>query len=292
MFVFAKSAAPNTTLPPELRAAAAGLLCQAPAERQAAIALLTKWLAPTNDRTLQIAAVHKLAATGEETVGKVLLSHYGQLEPAVQAVIIEVLLTRESWTLDLLEKIKQGSEVTLDAVQRARVRHHSSKRVREAAEAVIKAESTRSEVIEQFRPALQLQGVAARGKVVFGTRCIACHRMDGTGVEIGPDLKSVVNHPAEKILTNIIDPSLDVQPGFFAYQCKLKDGSELYGLVTSETGNSVSFKLTDGTTRLVSRRDVAEMKSTGQSLMPAGLEAGMTPQEMADLIAWLKGDVK
>jgi putative heme-binding domain-containing protein len=113
--------------------------------------------------------------------------------------------------------------------------------------------------------------------------------MDGVGLELGPDLKSVANHAPEKILTNIIDPSLDVQPGFFAYVAKLKDGSELYGLVTSETGNSVSFKLADGSVRLLARRDVAELKSTRQSLMPAGLETGMTPQEMADLIAWLTG---
>jgi putative heme-binding domain-containing protein len=112
--------------------------------------------------------------------------------------------------------------------------------------------------------------------------------VDGAGLQIGPDLKSVASHPAEKLLTNIVDPSLDVQPGYFAFNAKLKDGSELYGLITSETGNSVSFKLTDGSTRLIARSDLAELKSTGQSLMPAGLESGMTAQEMADLIAWLK----
>ena len=102
----------------------------------------------------------------------------------------------------------------------------------------------------------------------------------------------MASHPAEKLLTNIIDPSLDVQPGYFAFNAKLKDGSELYGLITAETGNSVSFKLPDGSTRLVARGDFAELKSTGQSLMPAGLEAGMSAQEMADLIAWLQSPVK
>jgi putative heme-binding domain-containing protein len=236
---------------------------------------------------MQLPGVRTLAATGDESVPKVLLSCHGSLVPAVQFAADNALLSRESWTMDLLNHFKRGGPVTLDAVQRARVLHHSSQRVREAAAAIIKADSTRAEVIEQFRPALKLEGNATRGKAVFTARCIACHRMDGIGVEIGPDLKSIVNHPPEKILTNIIDPSLDVQPGFFAMQCRLKDGSELYGLVTSETGNSVSFKLTDGTTRLIARKTIAEMKSTGLSLMPAGLETGMSHQEMADLIAWL-----
>jgi putative heme-binding domain-containing protein len=79
-----------------------------------------------------------------------------------------------------------------------------------------------------------------------------------------------------------------VQPGYFAYQARLGDGSVIYGLVTSETGNSVTFKLPDGTSRLVARQDLADLQSTGVSLMPPGLETGLSHQEMADLIAWLR----
>jgi putative membrane-bound dehydrogenase-like protein len=286
MIAFAKQAAADASKTGDLRAAAAAVLYRQPAERAAALQLLTQWLTPVQGNAMQLHAVRTLAATGDDSVPAILLSQHGSLTPVVQTAANEALLSREAWTMELLHHLKSGP-LTLDAVQKARVLHHSSKRVRELAASIIKTESSRKQVIEQFRPALSMAGNAARGKTVAATRCIACHRIESAGLEIGPDLKSVVNHPKEKILTNIIDPSLDVQPGFFAYQCKLKDGSDLYGLVTSETGNSVSFKLIDGSTRLLSRRDIAELKSTGQSLMPPGLETGMSPQEMADLLAWL-----
>jgi putative heme-binding domain-containing protein len=101
-------------------------------------------------------------------------------------------------------------------------------------------------------------------------------------------LQSVVDHPPEKLLTNILAPNVDVQPGYHAYQVRMRDGTDVYGLVASETGNSLTFKAADGTTRVILRQDVASLQSTGLSLMPEGLEAGLTPQDLADLISYLK----
>lgn len=276
---------PDTAI--DLRIASAELQAAEASTRPTVMEIVPNWLSPGSDAALQLAAVSVLASTSEPVVPAMLLHDFPSLTPQVRTAAIEALLSREPWALALLEHLKANPAVALDAVQRARLAQHSSKKVRDLAAAVLKAESSRKDVLEQFRPALSLKGDAARGKTV-ALRCIGCHQVDGTGLQIGPDLKSVASHPAEKLLTNIIDPSLDVQPGYFAFNAKLKDGSELYGLITAETGNSVSFKLPDGSTKLVTRGDIAELKSTGQSLMPAGLEAGMSAQDMADLIAWLK----
>ena len=85
-----------------------------------------------------------------------------------------------------------------------------------------------------------------------------------------------------------IYPNADVQPGFFAYLCRLNDGTEIYGLMAVETANSITFKQLDGTSLVVLRKDIASLESTKASLMPAGLEAGMTPQALADLITFLR----
>jgi putative membrane-bound dehydrogenase-like protein len=277
----------NPEVVADLRSASAEFLSVEESTRPTVKEIVPNWLSPGSDAALQLAAVKVLASTGEATVPAILLHDFPSLTPQTRGAVIEALLTREPWAVALLEHVKANPATALDATQRARLAQHSSKKVSELAGAVLKAESSRKEVLEQFRPALSLKGDAARGKTV-ALRCIGCHQVDGAGLAIGPDLKSVASHPAEKLLTNIIDPSLDVQPGFFAFNAKLKDGSELYGLITSETGNSVSFKLTDGSTKLVLRSDLADLKSTGQSLMPPGLETGMTAQEMADLIAWLQ----
>jgi putative heme-binding domain-containing protein len=143
-------------------------------------------------------------------------------------------------------------------------------------------------VIKQFQPALKLTGDPKNGRSLFTQLCIVCHRYGETGNEIGPNLVSVAGHPPEKLLVNILDPSADVQPGYYAYQCRLTDGAEIYGLIAAETANSITFKLPDGTSRAVLRTEIASLQSTRASLMPAGLEGALDPQKLADLIAFLR----
>ncbi len=148
--------------------------------------------------------------------------------------------------------------------------------------------ASRAKVIEAFQPALKLAGDAKRGREIFAQRCVACHKLGGIGQDIGPNLQSVAGHPPEKLLVNILDPNADVQPGFYAYLCLLNDGTEIYGLMAVETANSITFKQLDGTARAVLRKDIASLEGTKVSLMPTGLEAGLTPQGMADLISFLR----
>ncbi len=274
---------------PAARAAAAGGRLHEVPDDRVTHQELGAWLEPRSDQALQLAAVRLLASTGGPRVPDLLLQKMANLAPATRAAAIEALLSREAWSLDLLERMGTDPSVALDATQRARLTQHSSAQVRTLAAKNLSTESPRRQVLETYRPALALQGIPGRGRQVFINRCTACHGVDGTGPGLGPDLKSIASHAAEKILTNIIDPSLDVQPGYFGYEASLTDGTALYGLVTSETGNSVTFKLTDGSTRLIARQELQQLRSTGQSLMPPGLEAGLTQQDMADLIAWLRG---
>ena len=127
---------------------------------------------------------------------------------------------------------------------------------------------------------------------MFTRLCSVCHKRGDVGHEVGPDLVSVVNHPPGKLPANILDPSADVQPGFHAYHCRLADGVELYGLIAAETGSSITFKLADGTTRSVLRASIAELNGGNLSLMPDGLEAGLSHQDMADLIQFLRSAPK
>jgi putative heme-binding domain-containing protein len=118
--------------------------------------------------------------------------------------------------------------------------------------------------------------------------CASCHKLDGVGIELGPDLRSVVQHDADKLMNSILDPSAIIEPGFMAYHCTLRSGEQLYGVVATETSASLTLKMAGNISRSVLRSDVTSLKSTNTSLMPEGLEAALTPQALADLIAYLK----
>lgn len=290
MFTAAARTAPDESQPTARRAAAAVLLARNPARRADTLTLLSTWLAPRQSGELQRASIHALAMTADASVPGILLKAWPSFSPETRAAALGAFFSREPWTFALLEHAQKNGAVALDATRRSQLLQHTSARVRDLAGKAFNpaGASSRAQVIAQFEPALKLTGNATRGGAVFTKLCLNCHQHGGAGKEVGPDLRSVVGHPPEKLLANILDPSADVQPGFHAYHCGLADGTELYGLIAAETGNSITFKLADATTRVVLRTDIAELRSANVSLMPEGLEAGLSHQDMADLIQLLR----
>ncbi|MFC5456662.1 neutral/alkaline non-lysosomal ceramidase N-terminal domain-containing protein [Prosthecobacter fluviatilis] len=216
-----------------------------------------------------------------------LLAGWNERTPAVRMQILETLLSNDGWTLALLRRPEAKG---CDAATRARLTKHPKKEIAKLAAAVFEdaSSSTRAAVVEKFKPALKLKGDAARGKTTFAQVCISCHKLDGVGIELGPDLRSVVQHDAEKLLNSILDPSAIIEPGFMAYHCTLKNGEQLYGVIATETSASLTLKMAGNMTKSVLRSDIEKLQSTGASLMPEGLEAALTQQSLADLIAYLQ----
>ena len=146
----------------------------------------------------------------------------------------------------------------------------------------------RAKAVEQFRPALAKRGRAAAGKATFEQRCAACHQLGGVGRAIGPDLKSTRANGAEKMLVSLIDPNREVAPQFLLFTLRLAKGDgALVGMIANENASVVELIQPDGSERSVRRAEVRSIESTGLSLMPAGLEAGLSTGQMADLLAWL-----
>ena len=64
-------------------------------------------------------------------------------------------------------------------------------------------------------------------------------------------------------------------------------GRTLTGMITAETANSLTIRRADGTSETVLRIDIEELRSTGLSFMPEGLEKQIDVPAMADLLAYL-----
>jgi putative heme-binding domain-containing protein len=147
----------------------------------------------------------------------------------------------------------------------------------------------RKEVLEKYRAALAMKGDAVKGKAVFAKACAACHRIADVGTAVGPDVSDLRTKTPEMILTDVLNPNAAIDSNFVSYTVVTKAGRVLTGLLAEETASSVTLRRADNQTDVVLRRDVDEIASTGQSLMPEGMEQNVTVAEMADLIAFLKG---
>jgi len=266
------------------------LMCDAK-EQAAAVEMLGRLIAPQKHLQPLAEYVNLLARSGDPRVPDMLLQDWSERTPSEREMILDAMMGRAAWLPGLLKRVQENqiSRSSFDAQRQARLLKHHSPEIRKLAEEVFaNANSSRQQVIEAFRPALSLKGDPANGKVVFAKTCVTCHQLEGVGKSVGPDLRSVVSHPTEKLLSSILDPNADIQPGYTAYFCELKNDEELYGLIAAETGGSLTFKLSDGTTRSVVKDDIKLLRSSNLSLMPDGLETGLTQQSLADLIAYIR----
>ena len=100
---------------------------------------------------------------------------------------------------------------------------------------------------------------------------------------------SVADKPTGILLTAILDPNQAFETKYINYTAVTKLGREISGMIASETPNSLTLRNTGGTDETILRSDIKELVSWRLSLMPEGLEATLKPQDMADLIAYIRG---
>lgn len=132
-----------------------------------------------------------------------------------------------------------------------------------------------------------LTGDATQGAAKAAT-CFSCHRIGNQGTEYAPNLTGwAQRQPSEVLIQSIINPSADIAHGYSGMELKLKDGTEIQGLVLSE-GDPVIVASAGGLTQMVPAGRIASKKGLGRSLMLSADQQGLSAQDVADLAAWLK----
>lgn len=254
-------------------------------------ALLVGLLSPQTPQGLQAAALQTLGSFDHPGIAEILSSAWPSLAPNMRRAALDVMIARPQRAKALLEAVanKQISAGEIDRTHVELLKLHPDPAVRERAKALFTTftNAQRDEVIEQYRPLLKQQGDKIRGKELFAKNCAACHKVEGIGHELGPNLAAMKNRGAEAILLNLLDPNREVNPQFLSYIVVTTDGRTLSGLIAAESANSITLKRAEGVSEEVLRSDIEELRGTGLSLMPEGLEKQLDQRAMADIIAYL-----
>jgi putative heme-binding domain-containing protein len=220
-----------------------------------------------------------------------LLERWPRLTPGARNEVIAALLKKTENAKALLAALNTGllKRADFSTAQIEFLRSYRDSAVRAEATRLLTRENTatRQAVIDAFQGALSLRGSPEKGKVLFDARCETCHQLRGRGHGLGPDLATVKNAGKEKLLTNILDPNREVNPNYLSYLVETKDGESLAGLIINESANSVTLRMAGGAESVVARANIASMQSQGKSLMPEGLEEGLSQQDMADLVEFI-----
>jgi putative membrane-bound dehydrogenase-like protein len=273
--------------------------------------LLGKLLAQ-HDPSLRLEAVRTLAEHPDPKRGEMLLraARDEKLSDAVRAQAILGLSDQSQEVIDDLLHFAEGDAAALrDEALRSLVDVKLTSTQRERLEAVARAKSESSLLAARVlgrpfakdRPKAEdtaawlkrLEGPAdeAAGRRVFANPrlgfCSRCHRVEGRGAKVGPDLSTVGRNERRSILESILQPSAVVAPYYTAWRIETKDGKVRTGMLTNTQLDEYTYLDEKGNLFKVNTRDMAEARPLATSIMPDGLVDRLTDQELRDLLAYL-----
>jgi putative membrane-bound dehydrogenase-like protein len=146
----------------------------------------------------------------------------------------------------------------------------------------------RAEIIARYRNVAARPDGATHGAAVFARACATCHLVGGVGHAVGPDLIPLANKPADYFVQHILDPNAAIEPRYSTYMLQMRDGRAIAGIINSESATSVSVVAPGGTAENVLKKEITQIDRAEASLMPEGLENVITPDEMGELVAFLR----
>jgi putative membrane-bound dehydrogenase-like protein len=240
---------------------------------------------------VQSAALHSLGEFPDDQVAKVVLQGWRGYSPNVRAEATETLLSRPAWIASFLDAVEEGgvSRGDVDPARIGLLKKHPDGTIAKRASQLFGdvGLSQRGDIVQRYQIALSAEGDAKRGKQIFKKTCSACHQLEGVGTAVGADLKAIRNRGVSAVMLNILDPNREVKPKFLTYVLITDDGKSITGMIQSENANSLTIRRPDGTKIDVQRSEIDELRSTGLSFMPEGLEKQVDVKAMADLLAYL-----
>jgi putative membrane-bound dehydrogenase-like protein len=253
---------------------------------------LTKLIDNRQPTEVQLATLATLGKFTDVGTVDVVLKAWPGLSPQVREPALEVLFARPERVAKLLDAVEAGTFRAGDippARVQALTRGSQSESQKQRVAKLLGSQmlGRRADVIAAYREALTMPGNIETGRLHFKKNCSSCHKAEGFGHEIGPNLASIKTRGADAILTNVLDPSREVNPQFVNYEAVTDDGRTITGLIAAESATAVTLKRAEGQQDTVLRVNLEELSSTGLSLMPEGLEKTLDKQALADVIAYL-----
>ncbi len=254
-------------------------------------ALFVALLDPQTPPTLQERAGRALAASNDAAALDSLLAKWRALGPQTRRSAIDQL-TQSAAGADLLLKGLEEQTIRsaeLDRDKQQLLLNFPNPKLKERAASLLGgAGSNRKLVVDQYQSALNLSGDALRGKAVYSKICIQCHRAGSEGHAVGPDLASVQNKSPDDLVVAILDPNRESQASYISYTAVTLNGRVATGIIAAESAASLTLRRAEAKEDQVLRDQLDELLSNGVSLMPEGLEKDLSPQQIADVIAFIK----
>ena len=247
-----------------------------------------------DDPAIRLDAIRGYASIENASAPKILLGRYTKFDESMRRAAIETLATRKGYAIELLNAIESGK------IAREDIPAHVArsldvllgKRFVKVFGEVEDLSADRVKLLAKYKamcsPEAMEKADASRGRAVFKRTCASCHLMYGQGGKIGPDLTGSNRANLDYILLNSVDPSYDVPEGYKMVLIQTVDGRLINGVVAEEDARRIVLKTVEQPQVVIAKEDIEARKVSSKSMMPDGQLEQMKPQEMLDLIKYLR----
>jgi hypothetical protein len=284
----------STEEPVPVRRDAATQLISFRPQDAAVVAGIVEQITPQAQPALSKGLIEALGDATAENLGPELLARAGGLTPALKEDVVRILLKRPQTTLALLDSVEQGqlglTDLKLD--QKTSLSNHPDRAVREKARKLLSAggglpDPDRQKVLESLLSIADETGDVALGKEVFKKNCAKCHKHNGEGENIGPDLTGMAVHPKSELMVHILDPSRSVEGNFRSYTVVMNDGLTFNGMLAGESQTSIELVDTEAKKHTLVRQDIEQLIASKKSVMPEGFEKTVPRADFVNLMEFL-----
>jgi len=258
---------------------------------------LRELLAARQSLDVQLAAVQVLATADSSELTAALLRDWPSYTPRVQGALLDAVcarIDRLPLVLDAVEK-KVIDPSSLPALRQTQLLESQDPAIRDRAKTLLARRATNEErqrLVKNYQAALSLPRDTRKGQEVFEKQCQKCHQLNGRGIAVGPDLAAFQNRPDDSLLMDMLDPSGVIVPGYRAYTVNTRDGRVFTGILAAETATSVTLRREQGVEDTLLRKDIEEMFGSATSLMPDGLEKVVSVPDAANLLGYLREQLR
>jgi putative heme-binding domain-containing protein len=243
---------------------------------------------------LQRAAFDSLRQQSAPDLAQQFLQRWRTLHPSLRAPVVRLLVDRSAYHEALVTALEQKtvtvSELNLDLEQRRELLRWSKPAMAARARKFITDDeyTNRRSSVTDMLAKLPPSGDATLGRQIFVERCAQCHQWNDLGHAVGPSLLGMSHRSTEDLLSHIMDPNMALHPEYLACTIKTTKGDTVAGLLKVETPASVTLLQPMAIATTVSRSEIARMETLTTSLMPEGLESGLSPADLKNLILFLQ----
>ena len=260
------------------------------------IPVLLELIKSEKDGALVAAALSSLQAYSDARIGEQITDQFGKLPENARLAAETLLTSRPTWAADLLaavEKQQLDSASLSDGVPRRILLHNNSDlsaRVQQiwGDVGVANAEKVQKELQRLNAILAEGSGNPKQGKPLYMKNCGRCHTLFKEGGQIGPDLTSFRRDNQERILINVVNPSLEIREGFENHVAITTDGRVLNGFLADRDNQVVVLRGIDGQNVVLRNDEVDDLVMSKVSIMPEGTLKTLTPQQIRDLFAYLR----